>query len=143
MRSEVDAVNIIDKLAEQGIDRERLERVMKPKAENWGHLVYAFEVVTVLGTVLDAMQEEVRWPDVADELYDALQDAADDNSNWLERTYREIEVAYSRASVDALSKIFKHLRDLDQRGRDEVTRDGCRRAMAIVERLRSATAAGS
>ena len=57
MAQKLNDVNILAKLGILGIDRERLERVMAPKAENWGQLVYAFEVLTVLGIVLEAMKD--------------------------------------------------------------------------------------
>jgi hypothetical protein len=45
-------------LKEQGIDKERLDKVLAPKAERWGELVNAFEVLTVLGAVQRAWPEE-------------------------------------------------------------------------------------
>lgn len=42
------------RLEELGIDRERLKTVIDN--ENWGALVHAFEVLTVLGTIVD------KWP---------------------------------------------------------------------------------
>jgi len=50
-------MDIIARLAEQGIDLERLDKVLAPKADQWGHLVHAFEVLAVLGTVHAAMKE--------------------------------------------------------------------------------------
>jgi hypothetical protein len=42
------------RLKELGIDRDRLKKVIDN--DNWGALVHAFEVLTVLGTVVD------KWP---------------------------------------------------------------------------------
>lgn len=73
-------MDIIAKLAEQGIDEVRLAKVLAPKADQWGHLVHAFEVLAVLGTVYEAMKEsEVRVIDkdygrLSDEIVDALPD---------------------------------------------------------------------
>ena len=43
------------RLKELGIDRDRLNMVLN-NGDNWGHLVYAFEVLTVLGVVLQEME---------------------------------------------------------------------------------------
>lgn len=49
---------IVAQLAALGIDEKRLAKVLAPKADNWGGLVHAFEVLTVLGVVHKAMQED-------------------------------------------------------------------------------------
>ena len=49
--------DVYEILAAHGIDKDRLGGVLAPKAENWGGLVHAFEVLTVLGAVHSA------WPD--------------------------------------------------------------------------------
>lgn len=46
--------DLYTRLEELGIDRDRLKTVIDH--ENWGALVHAFEVLTVLGTVVD------KWP---------------------------------------------------------------------------------
>lgn len=44
-----------DTLIELGIPRDRLAKVLDYK-DNWGHLVYAYEALTVMGVVLQ------HWP---------------------------------------------------------------------------------
>jgi hypothetical protein len=51
---------IIDGLARQGIDSDRLGKVLAPRAEAWGDLVYGYEIVTVLDAVHHAMLEAER-----------------------------------------------------------------------------------
>lgn len=46
---------IIDKLAELGIDYQRLKACMDAR-DNWGGMVHAFEYLSVCGVVLDAMR---------------------------------------------------------------------------------------
>jgi hypothetical protein len=46
---------VYDRLAELGIDRDRLARALDSK-EDWGNMVHAFEYLTVLGVVL------TNWP---------------------------------------------------------------------------------
>ena len=48
---------IISKLEKTGINFERLDKVLESN-DNWGSLVHAFEVLTVLGVVHDAMKEQ-------------------------------------------------------------------------------------
>lgn len=49
--------DLYDTLEEMGIDQKRLAVVMEPKAEQWGQLVHAFEVVATLSAVLK------HWPE--------------------------------------------------------------------------------
>ena len=48
---------IIERIRELGIDYPRLKAVLD-NPDNWGALVNAFEYLTVLGVVCDAMREE-------------------------------------------------------------------------------------
>lgn len=43
------------RLEEMGIDRERLKTAVDN--DNWGHLVHAFEILSVCGVVLDTWEE--------------------------------------------------------------------------------------
>jgi hypothetical protein len=47
---------VYEKLAEAGINKARLKTALDSN-ENWGHMVHAFEFLTVLGVVL------TEWPD--------------------------------------------------------------------------------
>lgn len=46
------------RLEEMGIDRERLKAAVDN--ENWGHLVHAFEILSVCGVVLDTWETFMR-----------------------------------------------------------------------------------
>jgi hypothetical protein len=52
-----DDANIVAALADRGIDSARLGKVLAPRAEGWGDLVYAYEILAVLGVVHHAMLE--------------------------------------------------------------------------------------
>ena len=55
------SADLYARLEELGIDKARVERVIKH--ENWGALVNAFEILTVLGVVVDG------WPDAAEDAF--------------------------------------------------------------------------
>ena len=48
--------DIIAKLKALGIDHKRLKGCLDAK-DNWGDMIHAFEYLTVLGVVCDAMAE--------------------------------------------------------------------------------------
>ena len=50
---------VYDKLKEAGIDKARLQSALDSN-ENWGHMVHAFEYLTVLGVVLTDWPEDDR-----------------------------------------------------------------------------------
>lgn len=50
------AAPVYEALGEHGITKERLDTVLAPKADRWGELVHAFEVLTVLSAV------QMEWP---------------------------------------------------------------------------------
>ena len=50
---------IIERCKELGIDFERLDKALSTR-DNWGGMINAFEFLTVLGVVADAMREDAR-----------------------------------------------------------------------------------